>query len=670
MSKREVFYLIEKLRGRPLSFLGAKLMDIPRSRLWWVLDMVGRSPYSSTCIPNCSPEVECFRGEFFFGEDNIPRLCELAKQRSNWVDVVNSADMILQGRFRILGRELCWDEDIGWNDDPTVGFTWPRKFHSLYRYSELVDVGQNTDIKVPWEMGRLQFLPLLAMAYRLSADAKYISKLDELLDDWHRNNRVGWGVGWACTMDVSLRAISLIWVAQLMAGTSWLEHRARLLVTILAEHGRFIYRNIEYSDINGNHHTACLLGLLYLGLALKGEPESGKWLTCATKRLQTEIVLQTYDDGVCHEGSIPYHGLVTEMFLHAGLLCRRNHIALGSQYWQRLERMLSFVLAYTKPNGKVPLFGDNDAGRVVSFGGQEVNDHRYLLDVGSVLLRREDMKSAAGVLSTDALWIMGVDGFEEYEAIMAITERREPKAFPCGGYWVLRNPLGDHVTIDCGDVGLRGRGGHGHLDTLSVEANLAGRDALVDTGCFTYSASREYRRRAISARAHNAVIVDGIEPAPIREHGIASVSSYEARAIALTTCADQCSFTGEHFGYTELPDQVVYRRTVSLDSSQHIVRLSESLSGMGGHHLAWRFHLAPDWSTPFLSCDSTSALAVSEDLAFVCIIKASDCSLRVSLERSEYFPSYGVSEDSWTIVFDADVQLPYMVTFTIMVCQY
>ena len=53
--------------------------------------------------------------------------------------------------------------------------------------------------------------------------------------------------------------------------------------------------------------------------------------------------------------------------------------------------------------------------------------------------------------------------------------------FESGGMICAR--LGDHHFIaDVGDVGLKGRGGHGHLDALSFELTLSGVAVLVDSG--------------------------------------------------------------------------------------------------------------------------------------------------------------------------------------------
>src|SRR5438045_8524171 len=78
----------------------------------------------------------------------------------------------------------------------------------------------------------------------------------------------------------------------------------------------------------------------------------------------------TEPDGVCHEGSMPYHRLVTEIFAHAALVARRSGIDLGAPFQARLQHMIEFVAGYTKPTGEAPVWGDADDGRVHALGGQ------------------------------------------------------------------------------------------------------------------------------------------------------------------------------------------------------------------------------------------------------------------------------------------------------------
>src|SRR5207244_299114 len=84
------------------------------------------------------------------------------------------------------------------------------------------------------------------------------------------------------------------------------------------------------------------------------------------------------------------------------------------------------------------------------------------------------------------------------------------KAFPAGGFYVLRSSRA-HVMIDCGEVGMRGRGGHGHNDVLSLEIWLDGANVVTDCGAYLYTASREWRNRFRSTAFHNVVQVEDKE---------------------------------------------------------------------------------------------------------------------------------------------------------------
>src|SRR5206468_3500651 len=77
---------------------------------------------------------------------------------------------------------------------------------------------------------------------------------------------------------------------------------------------------------------------------------------------------------------------------------------------------------------------------------------------------------------------------------MAPSSALESKAFPEGGFYVLRSDRA-HVIVDCGEVGMRGRGGHGHNDILSFELWLDRTNLVTDCGAYLYTASREWRNR-------------------------------------------------------------------------------------------------------------------------------------------------------------------------------
>ena len=73
-----------------------------------------------------------------------------------------------------LGRRIDWQRDF------KSGRSWP-----LDHISRLViSYPDSSDIKVPWELSRFQHLPVLAAAYRLTGDRRWLDEIGTQLRDW------------------------------------------------------------------------------------------------------------------------------------------------------------------------------------------------------------------------------------------------------------------------------------------------------------------------------------------------------------------------------------------------------------------------------------------------------------------------------------------------------
>ena len=149
-----------------------------------------------------------------------------------------------------------------------------------------------------------------------------------------------------------------------------------------------------------NHYLTNLVGLIYLGILCPQFKEAMEWRELGLRELWRELFKQVYTDGVSFEASISYNRLATEMFLSPIILCQMNAIPIPSKVLARLEKMLEFVMCYTKPDGTVTLIGDCDNGRLHRLNvwvnpEREWIDHRYLLAIGAVLYQRDDIAQAA-----------------------------------------------------------------------------------------------------------------------------------------------------------------------------------------------------------------------------------------------------------------------------------
>ncbi|MGI8513295.1 MAG: heparinase II/III domain-containing protein, partial [Solirubrobacteraceae bacterium] len=160
------------------------------------------------------------------------------------------------------------------------------------------------------------------------------------------------------------------------------------------------------------------------------------------------------------------------------------------------------------PAGRVPNLGDDDGGRVLGLAGTASRDARRVLALGAALTGHEAAGRRGGQAEPeDVLWLLGSS------ALAALPERDEGRAgapahLRAGGLVVLGRGE-DHVAVDVGAIGFRGRGGHGHLDAMSFEATLGGRLAVRDSGTASYTGDPGLRNRLRDAPAHSVVLVDG-----------------------------------------------------------------------------------------------------------------------------------------------------------------
>ena len=484
--------------------------------------------------------------------------------------ILAAADRAAGHEFDLLGSgPVTLGPSLPWHQDFKTGREWPVQFCKDIEYLEL---DKPSDVKVPWELSRAQHVPLLGQAYWLTGDERYAREFVAMVDDWIAKNPLGYGVNWACAMDVALRAVSWIWGLYFFGASTACADPGfrRRLARSLYMHGEFVSRNLETSDINGNHYLSDAVGLVFLGVVFADTPDGQRWLAIGRRILSTEILAQVHEDGVDHEGSTPYHRLVLELFLTGFLLLERAGQGVAAEYWQRLERMLDFVAAYTKPDGTSPLIGDADDGRVQKLGQQDLNDHRYLLSICAARFRRGDHKRVAGQFFDEGFWISGPEGAAAFDALPVAPVEPASAPFPGGGFYVLRNRAA-HLIVDCGEVGMRGRGGHGHNDILSFELALDGRNIVTDCGAFVYTASREWRNRFRSTAFHNTIEVDGEEVNRFVEPNALWQMRDDAR----------------------LPQPCTPTRAIWMHPDLPSVAFTDHVEGTGTHRLTWRWHLDP-----------------------------------------------------------------------------
>ena len=498
-----------------------------------------------------------------------------------------AAERALEHTFDLLGSgPVTLGERINWQRDFVGGFTWSADVLPDDQDTLLLDVP--CDIKIPWELSRCHHFVALGRAYAHERDPRYAAEFAAQLQAWLEDNPWPYGVNWSRAMEVAVRAVNWLWAAALFADApQFTPALKRRFLKAMLQHGNHILNNLEFADRNGNHYLSNGVGLVFLGVLFAEFADSAAWRRKGFLIVWGEIEQQVHADGVDFEQGIGYHGLVTEFWYSCVLLCQRNGIEVPAEVRERLGRMFDFMLAYTRPDGTFPQIGDNDDGRLAALDDEPVGSHQRHLAIGGAMFQRPELLAAAGDAFETAVWLCGPEVLELPRA------REEPRsrAFPTGGVYFMRT-ADTHLSIDAGEVGMRGIGGHGHADVLSFDFWAAGAGVLVDSGTYTYSGDRRARQALRGTAAHNAVCIDGQDSSRLGSGRWLWLIENDARPLDVTWTAEPGIdvFIGSHDGYCRLAQPVTHTRTIRFDKQRMTWRIEDSVHGVGEHLVEVFFH--------------------------------------------------------------------------------
>lgn len=510
------------------------------------------------------------------------------------VAILSAAERALAHEVDLLGSgPVQLGAEIDWHCDFKTGHRWPPAYCKSIEYNNL---DRPSDVKVPWELSRMQWLIPAGQAYTLTGEDRYAEGVRDVIRHWIGANPYAGSVNWACTMDVALRLITWTWLFHVCKDSlAWSDRGFRAqLIQSLYLHGDFTARHLEKSDVNGNHYTADAAGLVFAGLFFGDRGEPGRWADLGWQILADELPRQVHPDGADFEASVPYHRLVQELFLLPALYRMKQGLDVPAAYRERLLAMARFTAAYSRSDGSVPLWGDADDARTLPFRQTPINDHRYLLALAGHGLGDTTLIDAFSGPRSEVLWIAGES------AAACLPDRAAPlpkmqvsAGFANSGYYVLRNTR-DHVFIDAGPVGFGNRGGHGHNDALSFEAVLDGAHLVSDCGAYLYTASWHERNNFRSTAYHNTPQIDGEEinrfTHPRELWTLKSDCRPEVEAISHG--ADRDTLVAAHAAYERLASPVRIRRTFTLHHARHRLDVYDEMIGAGAHTVEIPLHLA------------------------------------------------------------------------------
>ena len=571
------------------------------------------------------------------------------------------ARAILNHQIPIFSNTHDLGPVIDWHCDPCSGQRWP-----LRHYSQMPLIrGDGADVRVVWELNRLQHFTTLGRAYALTGDDGCTEEFLAQLASWNKANPPRFGPNWMNAMEAAIRAVNIIAALQMFSSSPKLTDEAiELILRMLIAHGSFIRANLEFTHrLASNHFLSDLIGLFAIGMIFPELKQSRDWLSYSTHRLLVEMDRQVLTDGVDYEGAVAYHRFVVEIFALFFLANRSSGVEISGRYWERLGAMFDFVRCYLKPDGTAPRIGDSDDGRLIRFVPRSPDDHSYLMPIAAILMNDETFKHSQSI-DEEAIWWFGKPGRAVFDRL-AVNERvPASQAFPEAQIFVQRNDQ-LYSIIDCGDHGAKGRGSHAHSDALSIEVFAHGRTFLRDPGTFVYTGSEIWRNRFRSTAFHNTARIDGEEISQMTDGAPFILGSNVRPLVNLWESNEQCDvLDAEHHAYERLPKPVIHRRVVTFSKREGHWTIDDIFTGLGSHLFEFFFNFDAELT---VTLDDLNCATARHGNMAMAVMPTTEHRLEAKIEPRWVSPAYGTRLTSSAIIYSLTAEAPLRVSFLLRV---
>ncbi len=309
----------------------------------------------------------------------------------------------------------------------------------------------------------------LGITYTKNGDKDLYKLFRQLVNDWMSSCPVAKPVAWD-SYPVSLRLSNWIKAYSLFEPeiSKDKDFLKEYLVSLYI-HAAYLEKNLEY-QLLGNHLIENGRALFLAGLFFS-DSRADRWQKIGKRILWEELDEQFLSDGGHFERSPMYHQIMLVLYREVISVLRAQNLNVPSKITDRVKLMEHWLGSVLHPDGQIALL--NDA----------------------------------------ALGIAG-DPMSELEKPMVSSDGFA--AMPESGYFIFRDGAPQNFLIfDCGPLGPDYHPGHGHCDTLSFELSLEGKRIIVDSGVGNYYGDIDWRNYYRSTRAHNTVVVDGVEQSEI-----------------------------------------------------------------------------------------------------------------------------------------------------------
>ncbi len=371
-----------------------------------------------------------------------------------------------------------------------------------------------TNTEFRYTLNRQFFWNDLAMAYRFTGNASYITELKTQLDSWSRQyTRLSNPDDWIQTsvrpkwdlFTTSERVKNWLYAYNMVLGTSgWDAYSNTMFLHRLLIQGDFMNNTTKLYDLTSNKATGHWTALYTLGLLFPEFKNSATWFSKGQTQMFNAMGAQFRADGMHYEQSPGYEGGAMSGFFDVYRLSALNGQAWSDKATRRLRTIIEAYYQLLSPNGTQAALSDTYRSTGSTFFTR-----------AAILLG--DTRWPKSRPRLDDVWQLGTANCTPLLVAPTIPTslpgRGSTAYFGDSGYYVSRTDDTSDARQLIFDAGPKG-GDHGHFDLLNFELFGYGKPLIPDPGLLSYSSSYATARAdIISTPAHNTISIDNLSHA-------------------------------------------------------------------------------------------------------------------------------------------------------------
>lgn len=473
-----------------------------------------------------------------------------------------------------------------------------------------------------------------------------------LVQNWTENfiSRVNDSTAWDA-YNASERICSFIFFSQQvdLAFDKEIKESMRVQADWLATHLEYYGEHDTFNHILNNARALYVYGHYF---------SSPVHRECAAQIFEYELPKIVRNDGFLREGSSHYHFLITRWVLEAAFAAIQfsdskfidRHSAIISKMVENCRFLLVFNVC--DKNWQLPLIGDVSP----DFSPEWLKTLPWSPLAAAFYSSHENSEEIPALSGWASIFPGNVDVKKRFEKPVR-------EYLDSGWHHVKAGPFS--VLFYARPESELNTPGHFHNDCLSVCLFKEGRPILIDLGRFDYK-NDPLSLDALSARAHNSVVVDDLEVLPFGgscgelRHVYGPLFSYVKCDINPTHDSVKIIFSNGTF-QRSWRGKVNHTRVIEV--SKKGIEMEDRFEGSGKHKVEQFFHFAPGLTVQHVAENQRLRVRGSQDCFDIHYenVDSADIGIVTGGDHAGgkwYFPVYGKRQSISSVVFNSTVSLP------------